>query len=224
MFDMSFLWFRYNDHHFHYGYVLYAAAVLGRASPDFLSQYSSYIDAIYYDVAHNSTTVMHDDEGDIFFPFARHKSWFDGHSFASGLFEFANGKSQESSSEAVNCYYGAYLWAKVRWGGSGESVDFARLLLASEITGAKTYWHMIPQDDINSAASGLANSGSTNLTNTQNKNVSNEIGVQNWKPPVAYNSIFQKNYMVCINRNDCFLSRPLPSSLIGDFDFNCLFV
>mmetsp|Transcript_17043 Transcript_17043/g.35573 ORF Transcript_17043/g.35573 Transcript_17043/m.35573 type:complete len:1400 (+) Transcript_17043:267-4466(+) len=187
---------RYNDHHFHYGYVLYAAAVLGRANPDFVAQYSSYIDAIYYDVAHNSTTVTHNDEEEIFFPLARHKSWFDGHSFASGLFEFANGKSQESSSEAVNCYYGAYLWAKVRWGGGGESVDFARLLLASEITGAKTYWHMIPQDDKNSAESGFANSGSTNLTNIQNKIVSKEIGAENWKPPVAYDSIFQKNYMV----------------------------
>lgn len=51
---------------------------------------------------------------------------------------FANGKNQESSSEAVNCYYGAYLWAKIRWKDGGlehSKVDFARLLLATEITG-----------------------------------------------------------------------------------------
>lgn len=51
---------------------------------------------------------------------------------------FANGKNQESSSDAVNCYYGAYLWAKIRWKDDGlerSKVDFARLLLATEITG-----------------------------------------------------------------------------------------
>jgi hypothetical protein len=78
------------------------------------------------------------------------KSWFDGHSFASGLFPFADGKSQESSSEAVNCYYGAYLWTTVRWDGPGsqEKINFAKLLLAMEIRGAKTYWHMLPQHDV----------------------------------------------------------------------------
>lgn len=76
---------------------------------------------------------------------ARHKSWYDGHSFATGMFPFGNGKSQESSSEAVNCYYGAYLWSLVRHGEQPSDVtDFARLLLAMEIRGAKTYWHMLP--------------------------------------------------------------------------------
>jgi len=75
--------------------------------------------------------------------------WFDGHSFASGMFPFGNGKSQESSSEAVNGYYGAYLWSLVRHGhgrhpesDTSSETDFARLLLATEIRGAKTYWQM----------------------------------------------------------------------------------
>jgi len=106
--------------------------------------------------------------GSYFLPFARHKSWYDGHSFASGLFPFADGKSMESSGEAVNCYYGAYLWSSVRRGGGGKGDDsdnndddddeeeggerralfnFARLLLATEIRGIKTYWHMIAPDE-----------------------------------------------------------------------------
>ena len=108
---------------------------------------------------------------------ARHKSWFDGHSFASGLFPFANGKSQESSSEATNCYFGAYLWSKVRWAGSSDGdkiVDYAKLLLATEITGAKTYWHMTPTSIGKTAASPT----DSNLL------------------PVPYNTIFQQNYMV----------------------------
>lgn len=107
-----------------------------------------FIDAIYYDVS-NSANFNSDESNGAFFPGARHKSWFDGHSFASGLFPFANGKSQESSSEAVNCYYGAYLWSLVRNNAisnpssdTSPRTDFARLLLATEIRGAQMYWHI----------------------------------------------------------------------------------
>ena len=131
---------RYNDHHFHYGYILYACAVMGSLNTTFISEYGAIVDNILYDVAHSSDTSL--------FPLARHKSWYDGHSFASGLFKFADGKSQESSSEAVNCYYGAYLWSTVRHGNneSRMSIDFARLLLATEMRGAQTYWHMTPKE------------------------------------------------------------------------------
>ena len=39
------------------------------------------------------------------FPFARHKDFFDGHSWASGLYPQANGKGQESSSEVRYTLY-----------------------------------------------------------------------------------------------------------------------
>jgi endo-1,3(4)-beta-glucanase len=130
---------RYNDHHFHYGYILYACAVMGSLNSTFVSEYGAVVDNLLYDVAHSTGTSL--------FPLARHKSWFDSHSFASGLFPFSDGKSQESSSEAVNCYFGAYLWSKVRTNAaaSRNAIDFARLLLATEIRGAQTYWHMMPQ-------------------------------------------------------------------------------
>ena len=38
------------------------------------------------------------------FPVARHKDFFDGHSWASGLFARADGASQESVSEAAHAY------------------------------------------------------------------------------------------------------------------------
>lgn len=143
---------RYNDHHFHYGYILYACAILGKLDPSFANQYHQEVDAIYFDIAHDSNFASQDADG-VFFPGARHKVWFDGHSFASGLFHFGNGKSQESSSEAVNGYYGAYLWSLVRHGAAtnpdsdtSAQTDFARLLLATEIRGARTYWHMVPPD------------------------------------------------------------------------------
>lgn len=179
---------RYNDHHFHYGYVLYASAILGRANPKFISQYGPFVDALFYDVANNSADARQNNVGkEIFFPLARHKSWFDGHSFASGLFPFANGKSQESSSEAINCYFGAYLWARVRWGSSSSMVDYTRLLLATEMTGAKTYWHMTPPPQGKKSAA-KSSSGSSNVTLPSNKGSS--------LIPIAYDAVFRKNYMV----------------------------
>lgn len=119
---------------------------MGRIDSTFIDRFGTHVDAIFHDVAHSSSGDSRAvTAGELFFPMARHKSWFDGHSFATGMFPFGNGKSQESSSEAVNCYYGAYLWSLVRnQEQSSDMTDFARLLLAMEIRGAKTYWHMLP--------------------------------------------------------------------------------
>jgi len=144
---------------------------MGNLDPVFVERFGPNVDAIFRDVAHPLSGDSQDVEpgGNLFFPFTRHKSWFDGHSFATGLFPFATGKSQESSSEAANCYYGAYLWSLVRHGRHSNSdlTDFARLLLSMEIRSAKTYWHMVPP-----TASNISNA-------TQ-----------------IYNIDFQENYMV----------------------------
>ena len=134
------------DHHFHYGYFLYASAVMAKLDPTFIDRFGVYVDAIFHDVAHSSNGNSRGIGSDsIFFPMTRHKSWFDGHSFATGLFPFGNGKSQESSSEAVNCYYGAYLWSLIRHKEIASDVtDFSRLLLSTEIRSTKMYWHMLP--------------------------------------------------------------------------------
>ena len=49
---------------------------------------------------------------------------------------------QESSSEALNAYYGVYLLGVAR--GDGALADWGRLLLAVELRGAKKYWHIKP--------------------------------------------------------------------------------
>jgi hypothetical protein len=147
----------YNDHHFHYGYILYASAIMAKVNSTFVHKYGIHVDSLLNDVAHGSNQDSNDVEGS-FFPFTRHKSWFDGHSYASGLFPFADGKSQESSSEAVNCYYGAYLWSlsSANLGGdrgkrytdnATDRINFMKLLLAMEIRSTKTYWHMVPPSE-----------------------------------------------------------------------------
>lgn len=153
---------------------MYASAVMGKLNATFVEEHGNKVDSIMHDVAHNA----HMNDGS-FFPLARHMSWFDGHSYASGLFPYGNGKSQESSSEAVNCYYGAYLWSLVKNGlqdkpssDTSTMTDFARLLLAMEVRGAKTYWHMLPPKS--------SDSSTTNATQI----------------PTVYSEKFAKNYMV----------------------------
>lgn len=124
---------------------------MGYLNSTFITEYGDFVDNIMFDVVHK-TNRYSSDVGNHFFPFARHKSWYDSHSFASGLFPFATGKSQESSSEAVNCYFGAYLWSRMKFRAlkdatAQEYSDFARVLLAMEIRGAQTYWHMTPALD-----------------------------------------------------------------------------
>ena len=141
----------YNDHHFHYGYILYASAIMANINTTFVDDYAPNINSILFDVAHNGNQNSEQVQGS-FFPFTRHKAWFDGHSYASGLFPFGDGKSQESSSEAVNCYYGAYLWSLAYATSTGDGIkqqamdqiNFMKLLLAMEIRSTKTYWHIHP--------------------------------------------------------------------------------
>ena len=169
---------------------------MGNLNSSFVNDFGPYVDSIFADVAHhlNGDSRMVS-PNNVFFPLARHKSWFDGHSYATGLFPFGNGKSQESSSEAVNCYYGAYLWSLVRHGntsGLSDLVDFARLLLAMEIRGAKTYWQMTPPE--------------SNMTSAT---------------PNVYTAEFEKNYMVGnvgmldVDANTWFGSDPLYVHMIN---------
>lgn len=154
--------------HFHYGYFIYAATILSRRNSTFYSNYRPHISALVSDIASDvtpptpsshsntvsgdtstsSSTSKNDETKSLseLFPSARHKSWYDGHSWASGLFPQANGKGQESSSEAINAYYATYLWH--HFDGNTKAQNFARLLLATEIRSAKTYWHTGPSSKI----------------------------------------------------------------------------
>lgn len=123
----------YNDHHFHYGYILYAVAVIGRYRPDFVKTHKAVVMSIVRDIASP-------DQNDTYFPFTRHFSWFDSHSFASGVYTLDGGKSQESVSEAINAYYSVYLVGKSFHVPQVERMG--HLLLALEIRGAQTYWQM----------------------------------------------------------------------------------
>ncbi|GMF13252.1 unnamed protein product [Phytophthora lilii] len=132
----------YNDHHFHYGYFLYAVAVVGKFRPDFVTVHKAAVISIVRDIASPDQSE-----------YVAASSSLNGysvriltHSFASGVYTLEGGKSQESVSEAINAYYGVYLVGKSFK--VPEVEHMGHLLLALEIRGAQTYWQMPSSSDI----------------------------------------------------------------------------
>ncbi|CRG91078.1 Endo-1,3(4)-beta-glucanase 1 [Talaromyces islandicus] len=125
----------YNDHHFHYGYFLSVAATIAKYDTTWLNKHKDYINWFARDIINPSSE-------DPYFPITRCRDWFAGHSWASGIANGAGSRDQESTGEAVNGYYGAALWASVAL--SNDYLNFARLLLATEMHGAQVYWHLYP--------------------------------------------------------------------------------
>lgn len=75
----------YNDHHFHYGYHILTAAIIGHLDGGWVAENRDYIDSLVRDVANPSASDKH-------FPQWRNFDWYHGHSWAHGLFASADGK------------------------------------------------------------------------------------------------------------------------------------
>lgn len=126
---------------------MYALAAVRKFDPAFIASHSLACAMVLGDIGTpvlESTPFLHDLPARQLFPVARHKEWFVGHSYASGLFSMEVGKSQESSSESVNAYYALALFSSLD--ADAQQADsyhqYARLLLATEIRSTKKYWHM----------------------------------------------------------------------------------
>ncbi|KAL6926042.1 hypothetical protein ACO0SA_000652 [Hanseniaspora valbyensis] len=100
----------YNDHHFHYGYIIHAAAVLGYVDSQnggtWATDNKDWVNALIRDVANPSSD-------DTYFPVSRYFDWFTGHSWASGLYYDINGLDEESTSEDYNFLYGMKMWGQL---------------------------------------------------------------------------------------------------------------
>lgn len=108
----------YNDHHFHYGYFVHAAAIVGyidnKQGGTWVEDNKDWVNALIRDVANPS-------EEDNYFPVSRMFDWFAGHSWAAGLFASGDGKNEESTSEDYNFAYGMKLWGQIIGDQSMES-------------------------------------------------------------------------------------------------------
>lgn len=120
----------YNDHHFHYGYYTYAAALLALVDDDFKKNYGEMMTLIAKDYANW-------DKNDTRFPFFRTFDPWAGHSFAGGLGD-GNGNGQESTSEAMQSWGGLYLLGVAL--GNDAMRDAGIFGWVSEARGTAEYW------------------------------------------------------------------------------------
>eukprot|EP00930_Biecheleria_cincta_P001210 TRINITY_DN10236_c0_g4_i1.p1 TRINITY_DN10236_c0_g4~~TRINITY_DN10236_c0_g4_i1.p1 ORF type:complete len:875 (-),score=91.36 TRINITY_DN10236_c0_g4_i1:309-2612(-) len=136
----------YNDHHFHYGYFVYAAAIATKFRPEWGRHWQEHILAIVRDYANPSSA-------DQYYPVTRHKDWFIGNSWASGIQKaWSRGRNQESASEAINSYYAVYVYG-VALNATAPSLarqlrNLGRLLTSMEVHAAHTYWHVMQNDSV----------------------------------------------------------------------------
>ena len=122
-----------NDHHFHYGYFIRAAGEIVRQEPDWGrdEKWGGMVKMLIRDIANP-------DRSDAMFPFLRNLDVYAGHSWASGTARFADGNNNESSSEAVNAWYGIIMFGAAT--GNDEIRDLGIFLLTTEIEAINHYW------------------------------------------------------------------------------------
>ncbi len=119
-----------NDHHFHYGYFIYAASILAQYDNEFLDRYQPSVDLIVADIANYT--------GGQKLPLRRVFDPYMGHSWASGSSPFNDGNNQESSSEAMNAWIGISLWADQTK--NSKLASQAGWLLSNESASTSSYW------------------------------------------------------------------------------------
>ena len=150
----------YNDHHYHYGYHLYAAAVAAKFDPEWATEYMEDILLYIRDFAN----PMDDDPH---FAQYRQKDWFLGSSWASGIVSGENsphGRNEESSSEAISAYEGMTLFGSAMMEAYSDDdsapksklqtakllQNSGQLLTATELHATNRYWHVWKSDTHNS--------------------------------------------------------------------------
>lgn len=121
---------QFNDHHFHYGYFIYAAAVLADNDPTFLKDHKDAVNLIVADIANYNS----DEE----ITLRRSYDPYFGHSWASGSAPFDDGNNQESVSEAINAWTATYLWGDVT--GNSDLTNQSQWMLSNEVNSANKYW------------------------------------------------------------------------------------
>ena len=124
-----------NDHHFHYGYFVRAAAEICRVDPAWCSQerWGSMVEMLIRDYA-----AGRDDPE---FPYLRHFDPAFGFSWASGSANYLLGNNNESTSEAANAYGAMILYGLVT--DQPELVDRGVYLHSSSTATFWEYWNDI---------------------------------------------------------------------------------
>ena len=120
-----------NDHHFHWGYFIHAAAFMEQFEPGWAAEWGGMVNLLVRDAASP-------DRNDPLFPFLRSFSPFAGHAWANGFATFPFGNDQESSSESMQ-----FNSALIHWGAvTGDKAirDLGIYLYTTEQSAIEEYW------------------------------------------------------------------------------------
>ncbi|MFG2107303.1 glycosyl hydrolase [Micromonospora chersina] len=133
-----------NDHHFHYGYFVAAAATVAKFDPAWAddTRYGGMVDLLIRD-ANNY------DRADSRFPYLRDFDIYAGHDWASGLAPFFAGNNQESSSEGMN-----FANALIQWGqATGDTAvrDAGVFIWTTQAAAIAEYWFDVRDENFPAA-------------------------------------------------------------------------
>lgn len=122
-----------NDHHFHYGYFVRAAAEICRVDVSWCSssKYGPMVELLIRDYAA--------DRNDTMFPYVRNFDPANGFSWASGHANFVRGNNNESTSEAANAYGAMVLYGQIT--GNNAITERGMYLHASTTATYWEYWN-----------------------------------------------------------------------------------
>ena len=121
-----------NDHHFHYGYFVRAAAEICRVDADWCGadQWGPMVELLIRDYAGGREDPL--------FPYLRHFDPANGFSWASGQVNFVRGNNNESTSEAANAYGAMVLYGLAT--GNSDLTERGIYLHASQTAAVREYW------------------------------------------------------------------------------------
>lgn len=120
-----------NDHHFHWGYFIHAAAFMEQFEPGWADDWGDMINLLVRDAASSN-------RNDTQFPFLRNFSPYAGHCWANGTASFPQGNDQESTSESMQFNSSLIHWGSIT--GNDEIRDLGIYLYTTEQTAIEEYW------------------------------------------------------------------------------------
>ena len=126
------------DHHFTYGYYMFAASVLASYDSTFLANYKGMIEMLVRDYANPSRT-------DSMYPFFRNFDPYEGHSWAGGYGDNDSGNNQEAAGESLFGWVGLYMWGMVT--GNNTYRDAGIYGFTTEEKAIEQYWFNYDNDN-----------------------------------------------------------------------------
>lgn len=123
-----------NDHHFHWGYFIHAAAFVEQYNPGWANNWGEMVGMLVRDAASN-------DRNDSLFPYLRSFSPYAGHCWANGFATDPTGNDQESTSESMQFNCSLIHWGAVT--GNKAIRDLGVCLYTIERSATEDYWFNI---------------------------------------------------------------------------------